>query len=82
MVRPERKRKPVDRYFPPPIPKPKKRRYKSLPPRKRPPPTQPKKIRFWHKIPKKTPYQTELEARVFGIDGIWRIIKSYIFWNN
>ena len=95
MVRPVRKRKPVNRYSPPPIPTPKRKRYTSRPPRKpsplppkrkisRPPrkPPKPKKIRFWHKIPKKTPYQKELEARAFGIDGIWRLIKSYIFWNS
>jgi len=90
MDRPRRTRKSVDRYSPPPLLKHKKRRKKSRlslvqrarqyrpspPPR---PPPKPKKIRFWNKIPKKTSYQRELEAHVFGIDGIWRIIKSYIF---
>ena len=114
MVRPRRKRKPVDRYSPPPLPKRKKRpkpRYTLVqraryhrrtrnnnygvlyPPKNIQPKTHslkvkdeygvlyaPKNIHFWNKIQPKTPYQTELEAKVFGIDGIWRIIKSYIFF--
>ena len=95
MDRPRRKRKPVDRYSPPPLPKRKKR------PKPKPRYTlaqraryhrrtrndqygvlyAPKNIHFWDKIQPKTPYQIELEAKVFGIDGVWRHIKSYIFWN-
>ena len=95
MDRPRRKRKPVDRYSPPPLPK----RKKHPKPKPRYTLTQraryhrrtkndqygvlysPKNIHFWDKIQPKTPYQTELEAKVFGIDGVWRHIKSYIFWN-
>jgi len=81
-----RTKRPPDRYSPPPLPVrrvyPKSnnlKKYRAGPipmgslTKKR------KKKGFWHRIKKKTDRLIDLEREVFGIGGIWRLIKSFIF---
>ncbi len=82
-MRPTRATRKPDRYSPPPFPV---RSYRPLVKRprltlsraaqlgKKPPPK-----KFWAKIKKKTHSLISLETHVFGIDGIWDFIKSFIF---
>ena len=90
-MRPTRATRKPDRYSPPPLPERPRRPLKRPRVVTRPRVTlrravlldrevkKPKPKIFWEKIKKKSKELEKLENVTFGVDGIWRLIKSFIF---